>query len=279
MLRVEILNEESDIIDFVLSKSVDSITASYIRMYTNADVIKTMDQQISNADGELFGIYEGNKLFGVVSYFWIVTEEYMQTTIFLIEGRYDEVAAFAIKHMKNGRENYKLFIGMPAENIEAIDFLSKAGKLSENSMNFILESYEAKYIQNDKVIKIECHNFPDFELFYEKYAIKYEMYWSSKNIFLEIDRFDIFAYVDQGEIIGCIFSKKGKTNQEIYGLFIDYEDSRIYKSLLSELLHCIKVNSESLRVTYFIDPVDSLELSNAEDLGFCLQDTYKGFEL
>ena len=110
MLRVEILNEYNEIIDFVLSKSVDSKTASYIRMHTKEDVIKTLNQQINNADGELFSIYD-DKLCGVFSYFWIAKENYMQTTIFLVENRYAEVATFAVKHMKEGREKYKLFIG------------------------------------------------------------------------------------------------------------------------------------------------------------------------
>lgn len=278
-MRIEVLTESKDITEFVLNKSIDSNTASYIRLHTMNDVINTLDREIKNEFGELFAIYEDEKLQGVFSYFWIDTEKYIQTTVFVIEDNYNAVADMAVEYMKKNKDKYKLFIGIPAENTLAVSFLENKGKLVENSVNLRLDNYNSDYVKNDNVIKISKDNFIVFEQFYEKYAIKHNMYWNSKNLYNDIDKFDIFSYVHKDEIIGVIFAKNGKSSQEVYGLFTDSEDSKVYNGLLRELINCFVSNSDRLRVTYFIDRNEGMELRNAKEFGFQLQDTYKGFEL
>ncbi|KFZ26555.1 MAG: hypothetical protein KQ78_01258 [Candidatus Izimaplasma bacterium HR2] len=278
-MKIKILNEIKEIKDFVFNRSIDATTASYIRLNTMKDVVKTLEREINNEFGELLGIYDNGKLHGVCSYYWIDKDKYMQTTVFVIDGEYNVVADYFIEHMKNGKEDYKLFIGMPGENSNAINYLEKKGNLSENSVNLILHKPAKVYLRNDNVVKIDKNNFNEFEKFYEKFAIKYDMYWNSKNLLNDISRFDILAYLSDEEIIGVIFAKNGESSQEIYGLFTDSKESIVFKGLLSELILGIIEQSEAVKITYFIDPTNLLELRTAEEFGFEVQDTYKGFEI
>lgn len=61
------------------------------------------------------------------------------------------------------------------------------------------------------------------------------MYYNSKNLQTEIDRFRVIIFKNQGKIHRSIFAKVGKNISEIFGLFIDngYENKGIESILIN----------------------------------------------
>ena len=279
MLNIKIIKEVDSIIDFAFDKSIDPQTASYPRRFTRPAIVSELQGAVKSDTAQVFAIYEGECLCGVFSYFWEADSNYMQTTFFLIDKHYSETATKAIAYMKADKENYKLFIGVPSDNKNAVSYLSKFGTLSESSYNTHLGSYTADNQDDANIIKINKENFHLYQPFHDKYALKYEMYWNGYNLEKAIEKFDIFAYSDCGVITGSIFAKNGKHSQEIYGLFSDKEDINVYNKLLDKLLRNFANESENISVTYFVDESEDMELENAKNLGFTVKDIYRGFEL
>lgn len=203
----------------------------------------------------------------------------MQTTIFLIEENYEVIANIAIKHMKKNKEQYKFLIGMPAENKLATNCLGSIGTLIEDSNNLILKSFPDEIEKDKHVIEITKDNYEVYINFHDKYALKYEMYWNADNLMKEIAKFVIYAYFAEGKIMGSIFAKKGEMDQEIFGLFVDTEDLSIYEGLLYEVVVYLKEHSKRMKTTYFIDSNELIEMANAKQMGFSIQETYKCYEL
>lgn len=87
--------------------------------------------------------------------------------------------------------------------------------------------------KHDLVEKITKDNFKEYERFHDKYAIPLEMYYNSRNLEKEIERFRIFVFKENEVIHASIFVKKVGESAEVFGLFIDEDNTEELNSALA----------------------------------------------
>ena len=135
--------------------------------------------------------------------------------------------------------------------------------------------------KHDLVEKITKDNFKEYERFHDKYAIPLEMYYNSRNLEKEIERFRIFVFKENEVIHARIFVKKVGESAEVFGLFIDdeYKDGNIEGILIDELLMQLYNEFGTLKeVLYFIDEDNTEELNSALATSFSVNDTYRCYK-
>jgi len=269
----------STIIDFVYHLSIDNSTASYSRMKTKQDVERELFRRVEDVNSNVFSVHSEKRLIGICAYYWLEEDNYIQTTVFVFNEPTKVALSVSIDLIKRKRENYRLLIGVPAENNRLSKLLHQLGVQIEYSANLIYDKREVVRNVTKDIIEVDADNFNSYRDYHDRFALKHEMYWNAENLLKAINDFRIFSYFSSGEIIASIFYKRGNVHQEIFGLFSDVYDKNVYKQLLNKVLDQVESESEKLEVTFFIDMKEKLELTIAIEVGFRVQDTYLCFEL
>ena len=157
---------------------------------------------------------------------------------------------------KNANEYFK------KKNIECID-------ANIDTRLYNLESHIKQ--KHDCVDKITKSNFEEYAIFHDKYAIPLEMYYNSKNLKKDMERFRVLAFRKDGFIHASIFVKVVRDLAEVFGLFIDeeYENKGIESILINEIIMQLYNEFENVKeIIYFIDEEDTDELNIALREGF-----------
>ncbi len=158
--------------------------ASYPRMTTVEKINRNLVKAIEEKNQNLLAFYNKDELCGVCIYFWIKEENYTQTSIFLIKKDYETIANKFICYIESQLRGYKLLIGVPSTNEIAINYFNSNGmKCIESSIvtNKMCVNVEESF-SNANVIRVTRDNFEEYRDFHDKYAIPYEMYFTSKNL-------------------------------------------------------------------------------------------------
>ena len=135
--------------------------------------------------------------------------------------------------------------------------------------------------KNQYVEIITKDNFQEYAVFHDKYAIPSEMYYHSKNVQKEMERFLILAYREHGVIHGSIVVKVAGELAEIFAVFIDeeYEHRGIETILINEVIGTVYNEFSNIKeLIYFIDEDDPEELNIVLNAGFVIEGrprTYK----
>lgn len=107
------------------------------------------------------------------------------------------------------------------------------------------------------------------------------MYYNSKNLQKDIDYFRIFAFRQDEEVRGSIFTKASKDGASVVGLFVDkeYKNKGIESILINETLMQLYNEFGSLReFLYFIDEDSLDELNAALNAGFEIKEKYRCYK-
>ena len=267
------------IIDFIYHLSIDNSTASYSRMMTREDVENELVQRMEDSNSNVFSVYNEKILVGVCAYYWLEEDNYIQTTVFVFSEPTKEALSVSIDLIKQKRENYRLLIGVPAENKRLSELLDQLGEKIEYSANLMYDKNDVEGSINGDTLEVNANNFNTYRDFHDRFALKHDMYWNADNLLKAIHDFKILYYFSNDDIIASIFYKRGNLHQEIFGLFSDVNDKDVYKLLLNKALMQVESESKEIAVTYFVDMDEKLELTAAIEVGFRVQDTYLCFEL
>jgi len=281
MYKIKQLTKEdiSTVIDFVYHLSIDNSTASYSRMKTRVDVERELVRRVEDTNSNVFSVYIEKRLVGVCAFYWLEEDNYIQTTVFVFSEPTEEALSVGIDLIKQKKENYRLLIGVPAENKRLSELLDQLGEKIEYSANLMYDKNEVEGSINSDIVEVNANNFNTYREYHDRFALKHDMYWNADNLQKAINQFKIFNYLSRGEIIASIFYKCGSIHQEIFGLFSDVNDKDVYKRLLNKVLMQVESESEKIAITFFVDMKEKLELSAAIEVGFRVQETYLCFEL
>jgi len=281
MYKIKQLTKEdiSTVIDFVYHLSIDNSTASYSRMKTRVDVERELVRRVEDTNSNVFSVYIEKRLVGVCAFYWLEEDNYIQTTVFVFSEPTEEALSVGIDLIKQKKENYRLLIGVPAENKRLSELLDQLGEKIEYSANLMYDKNEVEGSINSDIVEVNANNFNTYREYHDRFALKHDMYWNADNLQKAINQFKIFNYLSRGEIIASIFYKCGSIHQEIFGLFSDVNDKDVYKRLLNKVLMQVESESEKIAITFFVDMKEKLELSAAIEVGFRVQETYHCFEL
>ncbi|WP_156456432.1 GNAT family N-acetyltransferase [Abyssisolibacter fermentans] len=110
-----------------------------------------------------------------------------------------------------------------------------------------------------------------------------EMYYNSRNLQKDIERFRVFVFRQDEVIHASIFAKinKDKNIAEVFGLFVDeeYENNGIESILINEMLMQLYNEFDAIKeIIYFIDEDCTDELNSALTAGFEIKDKYRCYK-
>lgn len=277
------IKDTDEVYDFILKLSGESSRASYPRLLEEERVQIEINKAITFDNMKLITYYTDNRLLGVCAYYWIEKENYAQTTIFLIDGDYDIVANEIFNHIQSELTGYRLLMGFPKENVKALEWLHKKDMTCiESSLVTHWKNLNTINVETSEAIgSITKDNFDSYSKFHDSFALEENMYYHSKNLLENIDRFETMFYMDKGEIVASIFARDSQALSDIVGLFIKdaYKKKGIEVLLLQTLLSKLIHKHGSLgEVLFFVDDDNVEELTNALEVGFVIKESYQCFE-
>lgn len=206
MLR-ELTAIDEQMIDFAWELGKRAETASYPRPSSRAQLLERLQKAVHPDQEGALGYYAGGLLQGICTYFWDPQERYAQTTLFLLErSGYPQAADEFTAFLRDRLGGYELLVGVSAANDAAVSYLQDRGFVCvEASIDTRLARWRRQTV--DQAIVVEAigpASFGEYAAFHDQHALPLEMYWHSKNIQRELERFRILA-VRQGARSGPAF--------------------------------------------------------------------------
>ncbi len=270
----EIKNFE-EVHGFVKKLTSNELTTSYPRIRDDERLHHVLESSIKKDNYKLIASYDVKEnLVGVSSYFWEDENQYMQTTTFLAEGNYDEVADEMINYFKKEFKGYDLYIGFPKENKEAVSYFSKKSNyecIEDSVATHINDFKDYKSKHRLDLVHIKRENFSDYAGFHDGFAKECDMYYDAKNLLSDIDEFGILGLKEKGKYVASIFFKPHKKISTAYGLFLDKKHESMDKEdiMIDGMLEYLSNKFDKIdEVIYFIDIVDQNKLKSALRMGF-----------
>ncbi|MCM1991261.1 hypothetical protein [Oceanirhabdus seepicola] len=280
---IKIIYKVEEVIDFAWELSQNNLYASYPRKESIKAIKDDIEKAINEDNKNIVACYHQNVLCGVCIYQWECDENYAQTTEFLIREDYDQIAEEMIDYISKQLAGYELFIGVPFSNENANQYFKKKN-IECNESSIVTNLYNLKSHSNQKhdyVDKITKANFEEYAIFHDKYAIPLEMYYNSKNLKKDMDRFRVFVFRQEKGIHASIFVKANKDLSDVVGLFVDkeYRNNGIESMLINEMLMQLYNEFGAIKeILFFIDEDCTDELNLALTAGFEIKEKYRCYK-
>ena len=261
MLRPCSKEEFKKYADFIADLAMDPTKCSYPVYYdeisTKEDFIEDTLKSFEKDDVEILLFeYEG-KVEGLIRYFWIPEDLYMQTVCFNINNGTEQALSEFLEYVSKRFSGYDLYLGFPADNIKTINYFEKQGiECIENDYNNIafLEKINLKQ-KNQNIVHINKNNYPLFQSLHSQN--EEDIYWNSKRILEDLDNWFVFVKEENGIALGAVyytFIPNTDGDYEIFGIDIDQNkfDLEFFKELLCSALLDVKQRNGK-HVVFFCD--------------------------
>lgn len=192
---------------------------------------------------------------GIISYYWIPEDRYVQTFCFNInEGTRQALSEFQA-YVREQLPGFDLYMGFPVENREAVEYLAGNGfECIEDDYNntAFLDRLE-KIPVSGSMIHINRDNYDIFRRLHSQ--IEGDMYWNSDRIFENLDDWMIQVREKDGIPQGTVYYRAIEDWwYEIYG--IDMNNDEYDPEVFSDLLKAALNDSRSRgckAMTFFCD--------------------------
>ena len=252
-------------IDFAYSIALDQTRSGYPLF---SDGVSTKEQFVNHIwegfqkDGRdiLLFMIDG-AVEGLIQFFYIEQDRYLQTTGFLINRNTAEALSEFMDYASVNFAGYDLYFGFPKRNCCAIDFLQKSDcRLVEEAYHdiFIFDGADIQE-KSDKLVKVTESNFSEFR---EIHNTDSDTYWNSDRIYSTLSEWIIYMLYRDSVAVGYVCARDG----EIFSL--GYRDNTFdkctYKALVTAILSDLKAAGYGHTV-YFNDEESQ---SAALDIGF-----------
>ena len=262
----------------------DETHYSYPRFEKISDIFRELEYSIEFMATETLVAAENGEILGLITYFWDEDEKYVQTTFLVIKNKDIKVFEKLISYIKNDHDGLSINLGLSHTCwLNDEDYFKENAQIIEHS-----HVLEAKNIRENKREReglrvLSKEDFPKYQVFHDKFAK--DMYYNSRNLLRDFDRFRVFAKENQGDIVASILVKiygKNPCKGEIFGIFIDEneEKSKICNELLEAMANllideCGKISS----LLYFVEVDKKIELETALANSFQKLDTYMLYKI
>lgn len=257
---------------------------SYPRFTKISDIFRELEYSIEFMATDSLVAEENGEILGLMTYFWDQDEKYIQITFLVIKNKDIKVFEKLISQIKNDHDGLSINLGLSHTCwLNDEDYFKDHAQIIENS--HVLEarniSESERKIEGIKVLAKE--DFPEYEAFHDKFAK--DMYYNSKNLLRDFDRFRVFAKENQGKIVASLLIKiygENPCKGEIFGLFIDEneEKSKICDELLQAMVNSLLDEFGKIStIKYFVEVDKKIELERALANGFQKLDTYLYYKL
>lgn len=257
----------------------DKTHFSYPRFYKINDVLRELEYSIEFMSTQTLVAEENGKLEALATYFWDDDEKYIQTTLLVIKNKDIEVFEKLVSHIKNDRKDYRLDLGLSHTCwLNDEEYFKDKAQIIDYS--HVLEakniSQKTEEIKGIRVLSKE--DFQKYQAFHDKFAK--DMYYNSKNLLRDFDRFRVFVKEDKGELTGSLLVKiygENPCKSEIFGIFVgeNQDKSKICDELLKAMTNSlIDEFGKISTIKYFVEVDKKIELKIALANNFENLDTY-----
>lgn len=274
MLRSCSKNEFERYTDFLYELATDLTKSGYP---TYCDGIKTkvefversLKAFVRDTEHMLLFEYEG-EVQGMIHYFWIPEDQYLQTICFNISEAIEQAIAEFLTYVSERFKGYDVFLRFPAENNSAVNYLAGQGfECIENDFNntAFLEKFDAIRKTGD-LIRIDKGNYELFESLHRQT----EGYWNSERILADLDNWIILVKETDGISQGAVYYRAVALVDgwfELYGIDMSQEDNN--PELFKELLNAALIDAKHRNgrfMTFFCD--EEYEKATVECGFFCV---------
>ena len=231
-------NDFEQYIDFAYELALDLSKSGYP---TYRDGIKTKPmfverllQAFEREDEQMLLFVLEGKVQGLIHYFWIEDDRYIQTNAFCINEATEQALSEFLSFVGERFKGYDVFLGFPAENQNAVDYLSGRGfECIEDDFNNTAFLDKCDFPENREIIQIDKEKYDIFRILHSQ--IEGDMYWNSDRIFDALDNWIILVKERDGKPQGAVYySEAGDAWFEVFGIDIDCGryDPELYKDLL-----------------------------------------------
>lgn len=237
----------------------DEIKEELVKLIKNSDSFYLLDK----ADDEIQGI---------CGYYILEEEKYLQTTIFVSFNYNKEFVHKVLDHFIEAYPNYRLIIGLEADN----SFLSD--ELKELGFKMIDDLYSASIKPNvfmnnvdSNIEEIDLVQWEDFKELHQHFCG--EGYWTYDRIKDDFSGWKIYCIKEEYQTKAYAVIKVGSDDEtcEVFGVFGDDLEDHI--KLIEYSLASLR---DKERMYYFIEGDD--EMDACKELGFTIHGHYQAWE-
>ncbi len=259
MLRPCSKNEFDKYTDFIYELATDLTKSGYP---TYCDGIKTKVEFVERSlkaferDTEHILLFEHEgEVQGMIHYFWIPEDQYLQTICFNISKAMEQAIAEFLAYVSERFNGYDVLLRFPAENNSAVNYLAEQKfECIENDFNntAFLDKFD-DIQENSDLIRIEKGNYDLFESLHRQT----EGYWNSERMLADLDNWIILVKEKDGEPQGAVYYRAVALVDgwfEIYGINMSQENNtpEMFKGLLNAALIDAKHRNGRF-MTFFCD--------------------------
>ena len=267
--------------DFAYELAMDLKKSAYP---TYCDGMKTKEMFIKQLRDAYEDEYEENLLFeyegkieGIIQYYWIPEEKYIQTEVFNINKATKQAIAEFLEYVGERLKGYDLYLGFPRENEAAIDCFEelKFRCIESDYDNIAFVDKLGDIKKSTGVIRINKDNFESFRVLHSQN--EEDMYWTSDRILEDLDNWNIFVKEKNETSKGAIFyTGSAESGFEIFGTDMNNNeyDEDLFKDLLYAVLADVKAKGGRF-IGFFSD--EEAEKATLE-CGFVLVGEYRCYK-
>lgn len=229
--------------DFIYELATDLTKSGYPTycdgIKTKADFIerslKAFDREAENMLlFELDGAVQG-----MIHYFWIPEDHYLQTVSFNISTAVKQAIAEFLAYVSERFKGYDVFLRFPAENDSAVSFLAGQGFecIEDDYNNTAFLDKIDDIPETSGIVRIGKGNYKLFESLHHEE----DGYWNSERILADLDNWSILVKETNGYPQGAVYYRALTQVDgwfEIYGVDMTqgYYDPGLFKGLLNAAL-------------------------------------------
>lgn len=248
MLRVCSKNEFEKYIDFAYELATDLTKSGYP---TYCDGIKTKEMFVERSlkafereTEEMLLFEQEGEVQGFIHYYWILEDHYLDTTGFNVNRAMEQALSEFLTFVGERFKGYDLFLGFPAENKPAVNFL--AGQnfecIEDDYNNTVFLDKCNNISESNDLIRIGKENYDSFNVLHKQ--IEGDVYWNSERIFADLDNWVIFVKERDGKPQGAVYYMDALDGWfEIFG--IDLNNNEYHPEVFKELLNAALLHAKS----------------------------------
>ena len=189
----------------------------YDGIKTKADMMATLKGNVENGNNTLF-IYEENGIFqGMIGYFEIREERYIQLNFCIMQHGTRNAMQALMHHLNEKVKGETIYFGFPEENKEALEFMEdNCFEKIEESWNhsFFFSEYQERKI-GKTVRKLTRETYHEFMKIYKTDAYTY---WNADRIFNTFDGWNIYIAYEHEQPVSAVILQRGTEQEEIFGV-------------------------------------------------------------
>jgi len=254
--------------DFCWERCKEAGTRSYPLFANKAEIEEEFRLRSGETNALLLGYYSGGELAGVFCFFTIPAERYLQTTALYAEKAcYTEAVNTFLCYLAAQYPAYTAYIGVPAENENAVNELKRNGYVLEDAccdLRCGISDSMAQWAEGG-VLRVTEEQFDEYAAFHDAHFP--DIYWNAERLRSAQRDWRIFARRDGGQIGAGVFLRIYDDLAEIFGLCI--QDRESGTKLLRHALGAVRAENTAVKTIVFLtDESDETALAAAQECGF-----------